>query len=493
MASNSKKKRLGSQYRVLSYLGEGAYGTVKLALHLKTEALVAIKMVEISQKTIDVILAELEVLKTLNHPNIIRLFQVLLTSSHVNFILEYASGGSLLDLIEEHGPLQEEEAKKIFGEILAAVKYCHNIDIIHGDIKPENILIDEKGNMKLTDFGLAIKLSPGRLLSQRRGTKSFWAPELMLGEPYNGRKTDIWSLGVLLYFITTGHYPFAGITFKEIKNKITTGSYRIPSYTSVKLENLIHQILTVTPEKRPSIEDIERHPWVRKCDVTVPTDSFPDYTIIDMLCGMGFDANKILESLQKKKFDENMGTYLLLKEQVGKGIKHTSTFSPKYVDPCPVPPPSPAHTSTSGLPRKRRGSEPNFGLLHIWPSGQQGPAALPLSGHKLARSVSMPPIALHFPERKSITPSCALHTGAVAAQSVCNIILEDETCLPPEEDVTMETSSPPLKIGFFRRLRNRLRNCLARLCCIPRAPETNTERRSSKKVAPLKEVGSRTQ
>ncbi|NP_001371145.1 uncharacterized protein LOC382395 isoform X1 [Mus musculus] len=488
MASNSKKKSLESQYRVLFYLGEGTFGTVKLALHLKTEALVAVKMIEVNEKTLKAILVEQEILATLNHPNIIRLFQVILTPGCVNFILEYASGGNLFDLIQEHGPLQEEEAKHIFGQLVASVKYCHNLNIVHRDIKPQNVLLDEERNVKLTDFGLAIKCNPGRLLSRKCGTKRFWAPEILLGEPYDSRKTDVWSLGVLLFFITTGDYPFAGSTLIEFEQKLTTGSYCIPPYISVKLENLIHQILTVPPEKRPSIEDIEKHPWVTKCDVTVPTDSFPDYTIIEMLCGMGFEANKILESLQKKKFDENMGTYLLLKEQVGKGIEYTPTPSPKPVDLCPAPPPSPAHTS--GLPQKRRASEPNFGLVCIWPSGQQRPAALPLSGQKLTRSDSMPPIALYFPEKKSTTPSCAIYTGAVAAPWISDILLEDETSLPPEEDVTMETS-PPKKIGFFRRLRNRLRNCLSRLCCIPRAPETNTQRRSSKKVAPLKEVGCR--
>uniref|UniRef100_A0A8C6N0A7 non-specific serine/threonine protein kinase n=1 Tax=Mus spicilegus TaxID=10103 RepID=A0A8C6N0A7_MUSSI len=177
MASNSKKKRLGSQYRVLFYLGEGTFGTVVLASHLKTEALVAVKMVEISKETLKVIQAEREILATLKHPNIIRLFQVLITSSHVNFVLEYASGGNLFDLIQEHGPLQEEEAKHIFGQLVASLKYCHNLYIAHRDIKPQNVLLDEERNVKLTDFGLAIKCSPGRLLSRKCGTRRFWAPE----------------------------------------------------------------------------------------------------------------------------------------------------------------------------------------------------------------------------------------------------------------------------------------------------------------------------
>ncbi|XP_031205531.1 putative sperm motility kinase W [Mastomys coucha] len=489
MDSTSKVIKLGSQYRVVFYLDKGSFGTVKLAWHLKTQALVAIKMVEISKKTMSNIHSERAALEKLNHPNIIRLFQVIVTPSFVNFVLEYCPQGSLFDLIHHHGPLQEKEAKRTFGQIVAAVKYLHNCDIIHRDIKPNNILKDAEGNMKLIDFGLSVKCQPGRLLKRKCGTKVFYAPECVLGQLYDGRKTDIWSLGVLLYFITTGYYPFEGKTMKEIENNITTGTYRIPCHFSGTLENLIHQILTVPPEMRSSIEDIERHPWVMKCQVTIPTDTYPDYSIIDILCDMGFNANEILESLQKKRFDENMGTYLLLKEQIRKGVKYTSTTSAKPpVDQYPAPPPSPAHTSTSGLPPKRRASEPNFGLLHIWPSGQQGPVTLTPSGHKVTRSVSMPSIALHCPKKNNITSSWTLNTGAVAAPSVCSNILEDQICLPPEEDIAMETPSPPLRIGFFKRLRKRIRNCLSRLCCFPRAPETRTQHIPSKKVAPLKEA-----
>nr|XP_034343605.1 putative sperm motility kinase W [Arvicanthis niloticus] len=493
MASNSTKENLRSQYRVLFYLGKGAFGTVNLASHLKTNALVAIKSVEITKKNISLILSERATWKTLSHPNIIRLFQVLITSTDVHFVMEYAPGGSLYGLIEENGPLREEEAKKIFGQIVAAVKYCHNLGIIHRDITPQNILRDAEGNVKLTDFGLAIKCRPGGLLKQKCGTKGFQAPELVLEEPYDGRKTDVWSLGVLLYFINTGYYPFTGTSMKELENKITMGTYKIPPNFSAQLENLIHQLFTISPEMRPSTEDIERHPWVRKCDINIPTDKYPDSNIIHMLCDMGFNANDILESLRKNKFDEKMGTYLLLKEQVRKGIEHTSTISAKPGDPCPTPPPSPAHISDSGLPLKRRASEPILGLLHIWPSGGQGPVALTPSGHKVARSVSMPPIALHCPTKKSSASTYALHSRAVAAPCVSSTTSEDEICLPPEQDFTVETP-PPLKTGCFRRLGRRIWHCLSKLCCFPRAPTTNTQRHLSlKKVAPLKEGRCRNQ
>ncbi|XP_028617175.1 putative sperm motility kinase W, partial [Grammomys surdaster] len=272
MASNSKKENLRSQYRVLLYLGKGAFGTVNLASHLKTNALVAIKSVEITKKNIGTILSERATLETLNHPYIIRLFQVITTSSHIHFLMEYAPGGSLFELIKEKGPLQEKEARKVFGQVVAAIKYCHNLGIIHRDISPENILRDAEGNVKLSDFGLAIKWRPGSLLKQKCGRRGFEAPELVLEEPYDGRKTDVWSLGVTLYFVTTGYYPFTGNTMKEMENKIIMGTYKIPPNFSAQLENLIHQLFTVSPEMRPSIEDIERHPWIRKCDINIPTD-----------------------------------------------------------------------------------------------------------------------------------------------------------------------------------------------------------------------------
>ncbi|XP_038936416.1 putative sperm motility kinase W [Rattus norvegicus] len=471
MASKSKEKTLGSHYKILSYLGQGSFGTVNLAWHLKTQALVAIKMLEISKETISSILSERAILETLHHPNIIRLFQVLITSSHVNFVLEYAPGGSLFELIKEGGPLQEEVAKKIFGQTVSAVKYCHNLDIVHRDIKPQNILTDAEGNGKLTDFGLATKFRPGTLLKELCGTKEFYAPELVLREPYNGKKTDVWSLGVLLYFISTGYCPFRGVTTKDMEKKIATGTYTIPTYFSGQLENLIHQILTVSPEMRPSIEDIEKHPWVRKCEVNIPTITCPDYKIVEMLCGMGYNANKILESLQKKKYDEPMAAYLILKDKVRQEIEHGTTTSDMPVDQGPLPPQSPAHHSVSGLPLKRRASEPNFGLLHIWPPGEQ------VARHNVARSVSMPPIALYGTKKQNSTSTSALHSRPVASPCVCNTILEIEIPLPTKQDFDMKTSSPPQRIGYFQRLCQRIRDCLSRLCCFLWAPKVHSPRK----------------
>ncbi|XP_063124246.1 putative sperm motility kinase W [Rattus norvegicus] len=493
MARHSQKKSVGRQYKMLSSIDHGEFGTVKLACHRKTEALVAIKTIQITERRIKRILSEVSILKMLHHPNIICLYQVLVTAKHVHLVTEFAPGGNLYDLIIEDGPLQEEVAKKKFGQIVSAIKYCHTLDIVHRDIKPQNIVEDEDGLMKVIDFGLAAHQRPGTLLSGKCGTKRFAAPEILLGEPYDGKKSDVWSLGVLLYFMTAGFVPFQRVTDKDTGEEIVTQTYAIPSHFSGQLENLIHQMLTVPIEKRPFIEAIEEHPWVIKSELNMSPKTYPDTQIIDVLCGMGFNASEIRESLKNQKFDEPMGAYLILKEQEDKRVEYRSITSSKPLNLCPTPSPSESYPSVSGLPLVRRGSEPNFCPLHIWPSGEHGPVALAPSRYKVARSVSMPPISVDCTNKKSSTFSCYLHSGHGSDPCICRSLLEDELPVLPDQDYDIETSSPPQQMGCFERLRNSIRECLSRLSCLPRAWKKRTQQRFSKKVAPLKEAGGQTQ
>lgn len=130
--------------------------------------------------------------------------------------------------------------------------------------------------MKLGGFGLAATCRAGTVLCEHCGTTRYNAPEVIRREGYDGRKVDVWSVGVLLYVITTGKHPFRGRTLEEIKENITTGMYDIPAHISGQLENLIHQILTVVPERRPSIEDIQHHPWVKNPEGNIPSEPSPN-------------------------------------------------------------------------------------------------------------------------------------------------------------------------------------------------------------------------
>ncbi|XP_028718639.1 putative sperm motility kinase W [Peromyscus leucopus] len=486
MDCHPNTKSLNSQYMVQFPIGHGAFGSVQLAYHRLTGIPVAIKVIENLEEDVRFIISEMMALERLYHPNIIRLFQVLATTEHIYFIMELAPGGDLLRRVKKEGRLQEEEAQKIFGQILSAIKYCHDLNIVHRDLKPENILLDEEGNVKLADFGLATSWRPGTLLHQQCGTKRFNAPEQVLGLGYDGKKTDVWSLGVLLYLITTGNHPFQGNTMEEIEGKIVTGSYDIPAHVSGQLENLIHQILTVDPERRPSIEDLQQHPWVMKWNI--PSETLLDPKVLDTLSDLGFNRNDVLESLQNNRYDELMGTYLIIREQARKGLPlefgcNTSVTS---VDVGAAPPVSLVCPSVSGLPPKRRASEPTFGLLHTQPSHQPLPVVPAAPGQKVARSASMP---ICCPQKKSPTWSSATLSRGETSLSVSSSIPEEETTPSSGNDSDMENAQNPQNIGCFQRLCKRIRACFSRLCCFSGDQETQVQHIFKNKVAPATETG----
>ncbi|XP_051046636.1 putative sperm motility kinase W [Phodopus roborovskii] len=418
MACLAKKDSLGRQYKLKGDIGQGAFGCVNLARHRFSGTRVAIKSVENLRERLRMIMAEIETLQLLQHPNIIQLFQIIVTKKHTYIITEYASGGNLAELVRKGGRLQEEKAQKLFGQMVSAIRYCHDRDIIHRDLKPHNILLDSEGNIKVADFGLARRCRAGTMLQGRCGTKLYNAPELIVREGYDGKKADVWSLGVVLYIITIGHHPFKGSSPKESDGNIIRGSYELPSHVSGKLENLIHQMLTVVPEKRPSIEDIEQHPWVVKCEEDLPDDTYLDPYILDLLDNLGFDANAILESLQKRNYDEMMGTYLIIKEQVRKGTELDFTTLPRHVGLVLTPTPLPARRL------KRRASEPIFGILHRQASQPDRPKLL---GRKLARSASLPQ---YGPQREIPTCSHAPLSRTSTATCLRGSILKEEMPLP---------------------------------------------------------------
>jgi len=198
------------QYRAGKVLGHGAYGTVKLGHHLKSGEKVAIKM--LAKTTINQVRQECNIQRQLDHPNIVKLLDVVQTDHNICIIMENVSGGDLFDYVAQKGQLSECEARNKFNMIMRGVEYCHKLNIAHRDLKLENILVDQgKENVKIADFGLSIEMKPGTLLSDACGSLAYAAPELFGNGgfcKYDGRAVDVWSSGIMLYAMLYGRFPF---------------------------------------------------------------------------------------------------------------------------------------------------------------------------------------------------------------------------------------------------------------------------------------------
>uniref|UniRef100_A0A8D2DAD6 non-specific serine/threonine protein kinase n=1 Tax=Sciurus vulgaris TaxID=55149 RepID=A0A8D2DAD6_SCIVU len=250
------------RYEVLRAIGCGGSSQVKLARHLLTGVEVAVKV--LSKKKQDLSrYSEVNVMMGLEHPNVIQLFQVIETGQHIYIVMEHVGGGQLLDHIQSGG-MREEEARRLFRQIVYAVGHCHKKDIAHRDLKVENIMVDARGNIKLLDFGISVKFRPGQKLRGFQGTLPYLAPEIIQREEYEAPLVDVWSLGVILYYMLSGTHPFRKIFPWDLATQIVEARYYIPDHIPVQARRLIRKMLTKNPVQRPTVEEILQHPWLRE-------------------------------------------------------------------------------------------------------------------------------------------------------------------------------------------------------------------------------------
>ncbi|CAD8078409.1 unnamed protein product [Paramecium sonneborni] len=205
---------------------------------------------------------EIELLNKVNHPNIVKMKEILEDENCIYLITEYVSGGELFNYIVQKKRLTDRESRHIFRQIINSISYLHTLGIIHRDLKPENILMRDDNDICLIDFGLSMEVTTGQLLVTPCGSPCYAAPEMLEGLNYDGTKTDIWSCGVILYAMLCGYLPFDEENTEDLYEKIKECQYTIPNSLHQDAKDLIKKIL-VFEDQRISIEQIKNHPFFK--------------------------------------------------------------------------------------------------------------------------------------------------------------------------------------------------------------------------------------
>ncbi|KAG4305120.1 hypothetical protein PORY_001290 [Pneumocystis oryctolagi] len=289
----SPPSKLGEQvgpWRLGRTLGRGSTGRVRLAKHVVTGQRAAVKIVSKQASTnikanaaataaaaaaaashtscmagaADGMEREVVIMKLIDHPNVMRLYDVWENKSELYLILEYIEGGELFDYLVEKGRLEEREAVGYFRQIIAGVDYCHRFNICHRDLKPENLLLDKHRNIKIADFGMAALQPFDRMLETSCGSPHYASPEIVAGKFYHGAPSDIWSCGIILFALLTGHLPFDDENVRQLLLKVKAGQFVMPSKISPEGKDLIWKMLDVNPHTRIKMIDILKHPFLSK-------------------------------------------------------------------------------------------------------------------------------------------------------------------------------------------------------------------------------------
>ncbi|CAF3433269.1 unnamed protein product [Rotaria sp. Silwood1] len=327
-------------YTLGATIGTGHFAIVKLARHVFTQKEVAVKVID-KTKLDDIskahLFQEVMCMKLVQHPNVVRLYEVIDTPNKLYLILEFGDGGDMYDYIMKHANgLNESTARRYFRQICRALKYCHEMHVCHRDLKPENLVFFEKqGVVKLTDFGFSNQFSPGKKLLTSCGSLAYSAPEILLGDPYDAPAIDIWSLGVILFMLVTGRAPFQEANDSETVMMILDCCYKLPPHISPECQNLIHRMIVREPEKRATLDEVMSDIWYHQCDddnddvedqhyvdslplISHKTISLDDHESIlqQMTDGNIAERDAILQALNEDQYNHITATYYLLAEKM---------------------------------------------------------------------------------------------------------------------------------------------------------------------------------
>ncbi|KAM1500649.1 hypothetical protein TB2_025489 [Malus domestica] len=261
---------LHGKYELGRLLGHGTFAKVYHARHLQSGKNVAMKVVG-KEKVIKVgmmeqIKREISVMRMVKHPNIVELHEVMASKSKIYFAMDLVRGGELFAKIAK-GRLREDVARVYFQQLISAIDFCHSRGVYHRDLKPENLLLDQDGNLKVTDFGLSAfteHLKQDGLLHTTCGTPAYVAPEVIGKKGYDGAKADLWSCGVILYVLLAGFLPFQDDNLVAMYRKIYRGDFKCPPWFSSEARRLVTKLLDPNPSTRITISKVMDSSWFKK-------------------------------------------------------------------------------------------------------------------------------------------------------------------------------------------------------------------------------------
>eukprot|EP00043_Microstomoeca_roanoka_P010609 m.100556 g.100556 ORF g.100556 m.100556 type:complete len:586 (-) comp14942_c3_seq1:121-1878(-) len=445
-------------YELGKTIGKGNFAKVKLAKHKFTQVEVAIKIIDkrnMSDASLSKLMREVRIMKMLDHPNIVKLYEVIDTNEKLYLVMEYASGGEVFDYLVNHGRMKEKEARIKFRQIVSAIQYCHRKGIVHRDLKAENLLLSEDLNIKIADFGFANMFKEGTKLDTFCGSPPYAAPELFQGREYDGPEVDVWSLGVILYTLVSGTLPFDGATLKDLRARVLRGKYRIPFFMSTECEDLLKKFLVLNPTRRTNLTDVMTDKWMNDGhdgDMLRPyEEQAPDYANEERLALMeeyGFRREEVQESLRSQLYDHRTATYLLL-EHAKARLHSGNGMSSQRALPRPL--------TSSALP------------VHMMPERRQS-FAVARASSPLSQSATPGKRLPEPPRRGSLAVSSSTATPA-ATPDVPSVTDEmrrismqptrrrtvTEGGVPVAEGETSRDGPPPERPAFFSRLRNSFR------------------------------------
>ncbi|OAD68670.1 hypothetical protein PHYBLDRAFT_127487, partial [Phycomyces blakesleeanus NRRL 1555(-)] len=245
-------------YLFLDPLGHGKFSKVVLAYHYLTGEKYAVKIIDKrvhDYRVMSRLVREINLMEIIDHPNVVHLYETYETADSLYLVMEYVPGLNLDEYLQKHnGALQEEDARNIFRQMVAAVEYCHSRWVVHRDLKAPNVLLTPHGEVKLADFGLGNRFGLQRLKTICGNDDYYYYPEIISGQKYVGPEIDCWCLGVTLFRMTAGFEPFAHAhTVGELRKDVVHGNYPMPSHLSPGLQKTIRKCLSVDRRKRVAL------------------------------------------------------------------------------------------------------------------------------------------------------------------------------------------------------------------------------------------------